>query len=151
MVHWGSQTTLPPTPYNYVAIAAGVNHCLGLRSDGTVVSWGGSYPVPAGLSNVVDIAAGYDHSLALRSDGTVVTWGATNTYGRNLIPPGLTNVIGIACGCTTAWRCWATARRSSSARRWTTPPTPVLRLVSRSRPLAPNRSVTGSPESFWSS
>jgi hypothetical protein len=81
-----------------VTIAAGVNHCLALKRDGTVVSFGSQTTVPVGLSNVVDIAAGADHNLALRSDGTVVTWGATNLYGRYQIPPGLSNFVGIACG-----------------------------------------------------
>jgi hypothetical protein len=83
---------------NIVTIAAGVNHCLALKSDGSVISWGSQTTVPAGLSNVVDIAAGSDQSLALRSDGTVVTWGATNLYGRDQIPRGLSNFVGIACG-----------------------------------------------------
>jgi hypothetical protein len=49
------------------AIAAGTNHSLALKSDGTVVAWGdndsGQATVPAGLSGVVAIAAGYEHSL----------------------------------------------------------------------------------------
>jgi alpha-tubulin suppressor-like RCC1 family protein len=74
------------------AIAAGGEHSLALKSDGTVVAWGdnssgqlgngtattGSLPVAvSGLSRVgvAAIAAGRDHSLALRSDGTVVAWG----------------------------------------------------------------------------
>jgi len=89
---------LPTGLSNVVTIAAGVNHSLALKSDGTVVAWGSQTTVPVGLSNVVDIAAGADHNLALRSDGTVVTWGVTNLYGRYQIPLGPSNFIGIACG-----------------------------------------------------
>jgi len=52
-----------------VAIAAGDNHSLALKSDGTVVTWDGNGDVestgPTGLNGVVAIAAGYSHSLAL--------------------------------------------------------------------------------------
>ncbi|MGB9858596.1 MAG: Ig-like domain-containing protein [Moorellaceae bacterium] len=85
-----------------VALAAGWDFSLALRSDGSVWAWGNnSYgqlgdgtttshttPVqvkgPNGsgyLTDVVAVAAGYSHSLALRSDGTVWAWGK-NTYGR---------------------------------------------------------------------
>ena len=82
---------------NIVTIAAGANHSLALKSDGTVIGWGnnsgGQTNVPVGLSNVVAIAAGSYSSLALRSDGTVVQWGA------DFPPPaGLSNLVAIASG-----------------------------------------------------
>jgi hypothetical protein len=75
-----------------VAIAAGGEHSLALKSDGTVVAWGntnfGQTNVPAGMSNVMAIAAGDAHSLALINDGTLVSWG-DNTYGQtNTISEG---------------------------------------------------------------
>jgi phage baseplate assembly protein gpV len=104
-------------------IAAGGEHSLALRSDGTVWAWGyngygelgngtttdSSVPVEVqGLTNVVAIAAGLYHSLALRSDGTVWAWGE-NYYGQlgngtttdSSVPvevQGLTTVIAIAGG-----------------------------------------------------
>ncbi|MFF5206373.1 RCC1 domain-containing protein [Streptosporangium sp. NPDC000396] len=82
---------------NIVAVAAGGNHSLALRSDGTVWAWGedsagqlgngganvdsstpGQVIGPGGvgfLTNVVAIAADGTHSLALRNDGTVWAWG----------------------------------------------------------------------------
>jgi Regulator of chromosome condensation (RCC1) repeat len=89
-----------------VAVAAGGDHSLALRNDGSVVGWGGNFDgqatAPSGLSNVVAIAAAYAHSLALRADGTVVAWGY-NYYGQTNIPVGLTNVVAISgCGLTSS-------------------------------------------------
>jgi alpha-tubulin suppressor-like RCC1 family protein len=73
------------------AVAAGNEHSLALKSDGTVWGWGsnsngqlgngvtaGSQPSPvqvSGLTNVTAIAAGVDFSLALKGDGSVWAWG----------------------------------------------------------------------------
>ena len=105
------------------AIAAGGDHSLALKQDGTVWAWGDNNDgqlgdgtterrytptqVP-GLTDVVAIAAGYYHSLALRQDGTVWAWG-DNSHGQlgdggsqdRYTPaqvPGLTNVIAISAG-----------------------------------------------------
>jgi hypothetical protein len=84
-----------------VALAAGFNHSLALKADGTVVGWGnnddGQITVPALATNVVAIAAGVFHSLALRVDGTVVGWG-DNSYGQTTAPARATNVVSIAAG-----------------------------------------------------
>jgi alpha-tubulin suppressor-like RCC1 family protein len=78
-----------------VAIAAGGEHALALRSDGTVWAWGWNVygqlgnstcasvcatPMQVtGLTNVEAIAAGSSHSLALLSDGTVWAWGRADS------------------------------------------------------------------------
>jgi alpha-tubulin suppressor-like RCC1 family protein len=99
---WGDdgagQTDVPPGLIDVVAVAAGLDHSLALRGDGSVVAWGWDYggqtDVPDGLSNVVAIAGGEYHSLALKADGTVVGWG----WGNGYLPPDLTNVIAVAAG-----------------------------------------------------
>ncbi len=79
-----------------IAIAAGRNHFLALKSDGTVWSWGEnayyqlgdgtgtqrSVPVQvSGLTGVVAIVAGGIHSFAVKADGSVWAWGY-NSYGE---------------------------------------------------------------------
>ncbi len=76
---------------NIVVIAAGLNHSVALRKDGTVLTWGSdefgqlgdgaalddkTTPVIiSGASNIVAIAAGGLHTLALKSDGIMQSWG----------------------------------------------------------------------------
>lgn len=94
-------TNLPAGLANVVRLAAGANHALGLRNDGTVAAWGsnvyGQTNVPAGLAGVVDVAAGIQHSLALLANGTLVAWGG-NTYGQTNVPAGMNNVVAMAAG-----------------------------------------------------
>lgn len=86
---------------NLLAIAGGLEHCLAVQSNGTVVAWGANFSgrctVPPGLTGVTAIAAGQYHSVALKSDGTVVVWG-DNGEGQLNVPAGLTGVVSIAAG-----------------------------------------------------
>jgi alpha-tubulin suppressor-like RCC1 family protein len=91
---------LSPAPVgsgtNWVAVAAGGGHSLGVRSDGTLWAWGRNYfgqlglgdtanrlsPAPVGSgTNWVAMSAGYEHSLGVRSDGTLWAWG-WNPHGE---------------------------------------------------------------------
>ncbi|MCE9623173.1 MAG: RCC1 repeat-containing protein [Actinomycetia bacterium] len=69
-----------------VAVAAGHDHSLALKADGTLWAFGSNTrgqlgtPTNTGLpmqvmTDVVGIAAGADHSVALKADGTVWTFG----------------------------------------------------------------------------
>ena len=71
---WGRSTegqcNLPAPNADFVAIAAGGAHNLGLKSDGSIVAWGynafGECNVPAPNTAFVAVAAGGDHSLGLK-------------------------------------------------------------------------------------
>ncbi len=78
---------------NIIDIAAGEQHSLALRADGTVWAWGSAVsgannamglggttqatqPTQiAGFLNVTSLASGRFHSMALKGDGTVWAWG----------------------------------------------------------------------------
>ncbi len=91
----------------YVAISGGDNHCLALKTDGSIDTWGnnkwGKAEPPEG-NDYVAIAAGKNHSVALRKDGTIVQWGYNN-YGK-ITPPEGRDFIAIAAGKnhSMAWR-----------------------------------------------
>ena len=89
VVHvWGSdqfgQITREPAGLSgVVQIAAGANHCVAMKGDGSVVCWGrvneGQCTVPAGLiARQIDARSNY--TLAVGDGATVLTWGAA--------PPG---------------------------------------------------------------
>ncbi len=107
-----------------VQVAAGNNHSLGLKGDGTVWAWGNNQngslgdgtntqsetPVRvSGLTDIIAVAAGNGHSMVLKSDGTVWTWGKNDKgqLGNGMNPTnsnipiqvsGLTNIKAIAAG-----------------------------------------------------
>lgn len=72
-----------PTDTGWTKVAAGTNHALALRSDGTLAAWGsnddGQLNLPPGQYS--DIAAGNDFSLALDFDGNIYAAGL-NTDGQ---------------------------------------------------------------------
>lgn len=100
--------TLRATFSGATTVAAGQNHSLALKTDGTVVAWGcggaqnvGHCSVPDGLSGVTAIDADQWDSLALKSDGTVVAWGCLldfTNFGQCNVPSDLFGVTAIAAG-----------------------------------------------------
>jgi len=98
VVGWGQQVVVPPEELEgLVAIAGGMLHSLGLKSDGSIVAWGyndrGQCEVPAPNVDLVAIAGGGNHSLGLKSDGSIVAWG-DNTY----VPTPNTDFVAISVG-----------------------------------------------------
>lgn len=65
-----------PSVLAYSQVAAGQNHSVALRADGTVAVWGssnfGQNIVPSGLGGVTQVCAGANFTLALRNNGTAV-------------------------------------------------------------------------------
>ena len=116
-----------------IAIAAGSQHSLAVKSDGTVWEWGGAGAkspqdlilVPtqiAGLSGISAVAGGTNFSLALKSDGTVWAWGY-NEYGqlgdgtttRRPTPvqvSGLSSVVGLSADVGSSYNSFALALKS---------------------------------------
>jgi pimeloyl-ACP methyl ester carboxylesterase len=131
VVAWGcafgpAPCTVPTGLAGVTAVAAGTDHSLALKSDGTVTAWGcrnlgvsEHCQVPEGLTDATAIAAGHTHSLALREGGTVVAWGcAFADFGQCSVPEGLSGVKAIAAnanhsmalksdGTVVAWRCFS--------------------------------------------
>ncbi|MGI9329071.1 MAG: RCC1 domain-containing protein [Pseudomonadales bacterium] len=108
-----------------VALAAGNNHTLAVREDGSVWGWGHnaefalgiqdgaqSHPTPvqiAGLSDIQAVAAGRGYSLALSQSGDVYSWGnssqgklgRTGSMERTRVPTriaGLSAITKIVAG-----------------------------------------------------
>ena len=91
----------------WLNVAAGGNHCIATKTDGTLWAWGsngygqvgdgGGYVSPGNYSNRSSpvqigslttwskISAGYAHSLAIKTDGTLWVWGggSNGTLGLN--------------------------------------------------------------------
>jgi hypothetical protein len=79
-VAWGDnsngQCDVAAPNEDFVAVAAGNNHSLGLKADGMIMAWGsnkyGQCDVPAPNVVFIAVAAGYYHSLGLKSFGQTV-------------------------------------------------------------------------------
>src|SRR5688572_1196056 len=106
-----------------IAIAAGTEHSLALRNNGTVVAWGretqGQTVVPPGLSNVVAISAA-GHNVALKSDGSVVVWGIPNS-AVTAVPAGLTDIAAVAAGNLTGSSYTVAIRSNATVVAWGVP------------------------------
>jgi len=90
-------STANPTPApiagTYTRVAAGGQHSLALRADGSLYAWGdNSYgqlgpaanagPMPTQVAGTyTQVAGGFYHTLALRADGSLYAWGR-NEYGQ---------------------------------------------------------------------
>jgi preprotein translocase subunit YajC len=86
-------------PYFSPMVAAGADHTVGLKWDGTVVAVGdnpyGQCSV-GGWTNIIQVAAGSWHTVGLRADGTVVAVG-WNYHGQCNVG-GWTDIVQVAAG-----------------------------------------------------
>lgn len=108
VMEWGMKSDLHEVQNRAIAIAAGIEHALILKDDGTVIARGannnGQCDVPTDLNNVIAISADRYQSMALKADGTVVAWGEiytkiTHTWPvPTIVPEGLQHVVAIAAG-----------------------------------------------------
>ena len=101
---WGNNTfgqCSVPDHIDYVDVASGYYHGLGLRANGQVETWGrnddGQCNVPAPNSDFIAVAAGAYHSVGLKSDGSLVTWGL-NDHGQCDVPAPNTGFVVAAAG-----------------------------------------------------
>jgi alpha-tubulin suppressor-like RCC1 family protein len=114
-----SQHTMPvqvPELTGITAVAAGADHVLALRGDGTAWAWGGNLggqlgqpsvykqltPVQVpGLTGITSVAASGEQSLALLGDGTVWAWGRNAFFSARTEPrqlPGLAGITTLGVG-----------------------------------------------------
>ncbi len=87
---------------SYIAIAAGDEHYLALRADGSILALGsycrlGLCDEPLHNTGFIAIATGDNHNLALRGDGTIIAWGS-DEFGQVQVPEPNAGFIAIAAG-----------------------------------------------------
>lgn len=85
------------------SLAAGDNHTVGLKTDGTVVAVGSNYSGQCnvnGWTDIVAVSAGPNHTVGLKADGTVVAVG-DNWYGQCKVGSWTDIVAVCAGGCIT--------------------------------------------------
>ena len=115
-------------------IAAGGDHILAIKDDGTVWAWGSNSvgqlgdgtnitrdrPVQIpGLSNIVAVAAGGSHSMALGSDGTVWEWGRRySPDNRLLLDSNIPVQVPIPAATAIATRGWLVFATTTDGTVW---------------------------------
>ena len=64
--------------HDIVALSAGANHTVGLKSDGTVIAVGGNLNGQCNVEDwkdIVSVSAGAYHTVGLKADGTAIAVG----------------------------------------------------------------------------
>ncbi len=99
--NWYGQTNAPAPNADFVGLAAGGNHSLGLKRDGSIAAWGdngdGQCNVPSPNAEFVAVAGGRYHSLGLKADHSIVAWGS-NSSGQLDVPAPNADFVAIAAG-----------------------------------------------------
>ena len=102
VVGWGGQVVVEPEALtDFIAVAGGGIHSLGLKSDSTILAWGwndsGQCNVPSPNAGFIAVSGGYYHSLGLKADGTIAAWGR-NTEGQRNVPSPNADFMAAAAG-----------------------------------------------------
>jgi alpha-tubulin suppressor-like RCC1 family protein len=154
-----------------IAVAAGSNHTLALRRDGTLRAWGRnlqgelgdgsgtqqSSPVQvSSLTDVVAIAAGSSLSLALKRDGSIWQWGSDGVTNYGSVPvqkTGLRGITSIALGTNFALAVQTDGAAAGTLWSWGNNQTGQLgddTTTSRSDPVAMATNITAAAgANFW--
>ena len=92
---------VPPPNANFVAVATGNYHTMGLRADGAIAAWGmcdvEQCNVPPPNGGFTAIAAGDSFSLGLRQNGSIAAWG-DNEQGQLNVPAPNSGYVAISAG-----------------------------------------------------
>lgn len=88
-------------PFRAGAMAAGRDHSVALKADGTAVAWGSNTfyqrDPPSPNTNFIAVTAGELHTLGLKADGSVVGWGRNDEM--QLLPASSnTGFVAVAAG-----------------------------------------------------
>lgn len=94
-----SMHTLKENLKSVVSIAAGAQHAIALREDGSVFEWGvwDTIRTPSNLETASEIAAGSTYSAILRKDGTLRVWNheTSKFYALNVTNDSVSKASGV--------------------------------------------------------
>ncbi len=102
IIGWGIQRFGADMNEVHTAISCGADHCLALKTDGSIATWGDNEYrqaiVPEPNTGFIAVAGGFDHSYALKQDGSIVAWGCNgaNALGQCTVPPPNSGFTAIA-------------------------------------------------------
>jgi hypothetical protein len=124
--------TSAPSGTSWVAVTAGVNHTLAIKSDNTLWAWGYNFYGQLGLGSVFSetsspvavttsiswskISHGYTHTLAIKTDGTLWAWGdnGSGELGDNTTILKYSPIL-VSGPASTSWSAIAAGRQFSLA------------------------------------
>jgi len=101
--NYGQLNNLPTYPgFTYLSI--GFKHCVGLKTDGSILQWGNPDPsnsLPPAGTGYLAITSGHSNTWAITADGHIVGWGANNIGQLNGIPAenGFIAIAAAQAGC----------------------------------------------------
>lgn len=109
-----ASTTDFTTRTDFMGIAAGFNHSVALKKDGTVLAWGqnsNGETITNELSDIKAISAGFQRTVALNNDGKIIEFGNVyssapgwlDDYSVSAIAAGYYHTLALLDGEVIAW------------------------------------------------